>query len=177
MDSNKTTDRWSMISALGGTLLILVTVSFVAYQLERIENYAVKVYESGVLVELELESLEKELLAIESVLREADSVGESEQPVEVAGIAYERQQIEFFRQEAENYRDLIQAKKETLGSVERSKQGLLTDLLILFWASLFVLLVGIILAILGYLSWFQKLKVFPDRRRGPRADDLEAFRQ
>jgi hypothetical protein len=177
MDTNNNTDRWSMFSALGGTLLILMTLSFVVYQLDRIEAYAVKVYESGVLVGLELEGLQNELFALESVLREADEAGETDQPVEVAGIAYTPQQIEVFRQETENYRDLVRAKKETLASVDRSKQSLLTDLLILFWGSLFTLLVGIIMAILGYLSWFHKLKIFPDRRRGPRAEDLEVFRQ
>jgi hypothetical protein len=177
MNANNKIDRWSVFSALGGTLLILATLAFVAYQLERIEGYAVKVYESGVLVGLELEGLQNELLALESILREADKDGEAQSPVEVAGIAYEAQQIEFFRQEAENYRDMVRVKKETLGSVERSKQTLMTDLLLLFWGSLFVLLVAVIMSILGYLSWFQKLKIFPDRRHGPRTDDLEAFRQ
>jgi hypothetical protein len=177
MNSNKKIDRWSVFSALGGTVLILATLAFVAYQLERIEAYAVKVYESGVLVGLELEGLQNELLALDSILREADNQAESQGPVEVAGFAYEAQQIEFFRQEAENYRDMVRVKKETLDSVGRSKQTLMTDLLVLFWGSLFVLLVGVIMSILGYLSWFQKLKIFPDRRNGPRTEDLEVFRQ
>lgn len=175
MNENENNDRLSMISALSGTILIIVTLITIATQIQRITEYATEIYESGVLVKLELEGLQKEQLALESILREADSAAMTDSGVEVAGIFYSVAQIDRLRAELERYENLIIVKRETLAAITQSKRGLLIDLQILFWSGLFVLLVGIIMAVLGYLSWFHRLRVFRDRRAGPRKDDLQAF--
>jgi uncharacterized membrane protein YidH (DUF202 family) len=175
MKENDNNDRLSMVSALSGTLLIIVTLITIAAQIQRITEYAAEIYESGVLVQLELDGLQKEQLALESVLRAAESVATTESGVEVAGIFYTLAQIDRLRAEHERYENLIVVKRETLTAITQSKRGLLIDLQVLFWAGLFVLLVGIIMAVLGYLSWFHRLRIFRDRRAGPRKEDLQAF--
>lgn len=158
-----------------GTGLIIGIIVFVGYHLQGIEVQADRVYESGVMVELELDGLKTELLALESVVRAASTV--SDESVEVAGIQYTRDEIEHLQKEVENYKDMIMVKRDTLASVDLSKRSLLTDLQLLFWASLFFLLVGVIAAVLGFLSWFHKLRIFRDRRQGPRVDDLDVFKE
>jgi len=175
MENKRVVDIWSMVSALMGTGLIIGIVVFVGYQLQRIEAQADRVYESGVMVKLELDSLKTELLALESVVRTASTVPNG--VVEVAGIQYTRDEIDHLQKEAENYRDMIMVKRDTLASVDLSKHSLLLDLQILFWTSLFFLLVGVVAAVLGYLSWFHKLRIFRDRRQGPRVDDLDVFNE
>lgn len=174
METKRTTDIWSMMSAFFGTALIITTVIVVGLQLQRIQGQAERVYQSGVLIELELDGLETEILALESVVRVSEA---SDGEVEAAGIQYSQSEIEQLKKEVVNYRDMIKAKRETLQSIDLGKKSLLMDLLILFWASLLALLVGIIAAVLGYLSWFHKLRIFRDRRQGPRLDDLDVFEE
>lgn len=175
MERKRTTDTWSVISALGGTALIIGTIVFVGLHLQTIEHHADHIYKSGVLVELELDGLETELLALESVVRASE--GAETETVEVAEITYSRDEIRHLEKEVDNYKDLIKVKRETSDSVNLSKRSVLMDLQILFWASLFVLLIGVITAVLGYLSWFHKLHIFRDRRNGPRTDDLNVFKE
>lgn len=175
MENKRVVNIWSMVSALMGTGLIIGIIIFVGYQLQGIEVQADRVYESGVMVELELDGLKTELLALESVVRAAST--ESGESVEVAGIQYTRDEIEHLQKEVENYKDMIMVKRDTLASVDLSKRSLLMDLQLLFWASLFFLLVGVLAAVLGFLSWFHKLRIFRDRRQGPRVDDLEVFKE
>jgi len=175
MKKKPVVDIWSMVSALMGTGLIIGIILFVGYQLQRIEAQADRVYESGVMVKLELDGLKTELLALESVVRAASGV--SDESVEVAGIEYTPDEIEHLQKEVQNYRDMIMVKRDTLASVDLSKRSLMMDLQIMFWSSLFFLLVGVIAAVLGYLSWFHKLRIFRDRRQGPRVNDLEVFKE
>ncbi|RMG54836.1 MAG: hypothetical protein D6717_08975, partial [Gammaproteobacteria bacterium] len=71
MTEPQQTDRWSMISAILGTVLILGSLLFIWNQLQRIEARADRTYAQAVLVQLELDSLENEMLALEGVLRSA----------------------------------------------------------------------------------------------------------
>jgi hypothetical protein len=175
MKNKSAIDIWSIVGALMGTALIIGIIVFVGLQLQRMEAQADRLYQSGVIVELELDGLKTELLALESVMRAASA--DADGSVEVAGIEYTRNEVDYLQKELENYKDMIQVKRDTLTSVELSKQSLFMDVHILFWASVFFLLVGVVAAVLGYLSWFHKLRIFRDRRQGPRVDDLEVFRE
>ncbi|RMG54594.1 MAG: hypothetical protein D6717_09380, partial [Gammaproteobacteria bacterium] len=126
----------------------------------------------------ELDSLENEMLALEGVLRSArEQRARGAARVEVGGIQYNETEIRRLESELRGFADMIAVKRKTLDALNRSKASILLDLQILFWASLFVLLVGVIAAVLGYLSWFHKVRIFRDRRHGPRTEDLEAFRE
>jgi hypothetical protein len=81
------------------------------------------------------------------------------------------------KKEVVNYKDMIKVKRETADSVYLSKESVYIDLVILFWAGLAALLIGVISAALGYLSWFHKQRIFRDRRNGPRVEDHKAFNQ
>ncbi|HHJ12056.1 MAG TPA: hypothetical protein ENK00_02645 [Chromatiales bacterium] len=171
-------DRWSMISAVFGTLLVIGTLLLIWSQLQRIEARADRIYAQAVLVQLELDSLEKEMLALEGVLRAArEQRGKGAARIEVGGIRYSEDEIRRLESELRGFGDIIAVKRKTLAALNRSKASVLLDLQILFWGSLFSLLVGVIAAALGYLSWFHKVRIFRDRRHGPRAEDLQAFEE
>jgi hypothetical protein len=172
MEKKSNIDIWSIVIALMGTGLIVGIIIFVGYQLQRIEAQADRVYESGVMVKLELDGLKTELLALESVVRSANSESSEE-----TDIQYTSSELEHLKKEVGNYQDMIKVKRDTLASIDLSKHSILMDLQILFWTSLFLLVVGVIASVLGFLSWFHKLRIFRDRRNGPRTNDLDVFRE
>jgi len=175
MKQNGSNDIWSIISAIGGTTLAVGALIFMIFYLQALELRADHVYKSEAMVELELQGLERELLAIESVIRSSEET--PSEGVEVAGITYSQAEIQHLKKEVDNYKAMIKVKRETSDSVYLSKESLYIDIMILFWAGLAALLIGLVSAVLGYLSWFHKLRIFRDRRNGPRADDLNAFNQ
>jgi hypothetical protein len=175
MKQNGSKDIWSIIGATGGTILVVGAAIFMIFYMQALEGRADHVYKSEAMVELELQGLERELLAIESVIRISEET--QAEGVEVAGISYSQDEIQYLKKEVDNYKDMIKVKRETADSVYLSKKSLYIDIVILFWAGLAALLIGLISAVLGYLSWFHKLRIFRDRRNGPRAEDLKVFNQ
>jgi hypothetical protein len=175
MKQNGSKDIWSIISAIGGSILVIGVVIFMVFYMQALELRADHVYKSEAMVELELQGLEREMLAIESVIRASEEA--QAEGVEVAGIIYSQGEIQHLKNEVMNYKDMIKVKRETADSVYLSKESVYIDLVILFWVGLAALLIGLISAVLGYLSWFHKLRIFRDRRNGPRADDLKVFNQ
>lgn len=175
MKQNGSNEIWSITSAIVGTALVVGAIISMIFYLQDLEVRADHVYKSEAMVELELQGLERELLAIESVIRTSEETQSG--GVEVAGISYSQAEIRHLKNEADNYKAIIKVKRETSDSVHFSKESLYIDLMILFWAGLVALLIGLISAVLGYLSWFHKLRIFRDRRNGPRVDDLKVFNQ
>ena len=158
--------RFYKICAIVGTLLILVTVSYAWMRIQQFEHNVFVVFEKMVTEQLEADSLKDELRHIDKVLNKV-----AEKPnatVVVDGIEYSSYQIERLRIDRSNLSSYFQEKNLALAQSSIVKKHIMNEVRILFMVSLAFLVVGTLLAALGYLGWYYRVEMFEERRRSPR---------
>lgn len=158
--------RFFRISAILGTLIIIVTVSYAWMRIQKFEQNVYIVFEKMVTENLETESLKDELQHIEKVLKVA-----ADKPagnVEVDGVEYTSYEIERLRNDRQHIVGFVQEKTASLAQSTAVKKHIMNEVRILFVVSLMVLVVGTLLAVLGYLGWYYRVEMFEERRRQAR---------
>lgn len=154
------------LCALLGTLIIVVDVSYAWHRIQSFEHSVITIFESTVTSQMELNGLQQELAHIEKVLNLAQ-VNKTDN-TEVEGIEYSPYEIERLKNDQGNIKLYIQEKQLDLLSSNGQKKYIMNEIRVLFLASLVFLVVGTLMAALGYLAWYFKIELFADRRSTPR---------
>lgn len=159
--------RFYRISALLGTLIILMDVGIMMMRIQDFESNVSEVFESRVLVKMELDSIEQELEHVNKVLEQGKTDGDSE-TAEVEGVVYTSYEVERLRNEQKNLELFVREKQLYLDSLDRQKKFIMNEVRILFMIALIFLVIGTLFAAFGYLAWYFKVELFEDRRKKPR---------
>jgi hypothetical protein len=161
-----TTNRLFKICAISGTLIILVTVSYAWMRIQQFEQNVVLVFEKMVTENLEAESLKDELQHVDKVLRMARD--KSADSIVVDGVEYSSYEIERLRNDSENMMGYMKEKNLALAQSAVTKKHIMNEVRFLFVLSLAFLVVGTLLAAMGYLGWYYRVEMFEERRRQSR---------
>ena len=161
-----TTMRFFKICAIAGTIIILATVSYAWMRIQQFEQNVVIVFEKMVTENLEAESLKDELQHVEKVLRM--STDKSADSVVVDGVEYSSYEIERLRNDRDNMMGYMKEKNLALAQSSVAKKHIMNEVRILFVSSLALLVVGTLLAAMGYLGWYYRVEMFEERRRQSR---------
>ena len=158
--------RFYKVCAIVGTLLILVTVTYAWMRIQQFEQNVFVVFEKMVTESLEVDSLKNELRHIDKVLNKvADKTSDA---VEVDGVEYTSYQIERLRIDRVNLMGYFQEKNLALAQSAVVKKHIMNEVRVLFMVSLAFLVVGTLLAALGYLGWYYRVEMFEERRHQSR---------
>lgn len=162
--------RFYKICAIVGTLLIIITVAYAWMRIQQFEHNVFVVFEKMVTESLEVDSLKDELRHIDKVLNKTagKTADKSSDIVEVDGVEYSSYQIERLRIDRVNLLGYFQEKSLALAQSAAVKRHIMNEVRILFMASLACLVVGTLLAALGYLGWYYRVEMFEERRHQPR---------
>ena len=152
------------LGVLIGIVLIGLTVYWVSLELDEFEVRAGVVYEMAIMTSLELDSLNKEMLALEAAIEGTTPAGEEQ------AIDYSKEEIARLMLDLNNIRAQLEESTARLVSVTETKRALFRALAITFGGALASLLLGVLLLILGLIGWRFRIKIFEDRRRAPRAE-------
>ena len=158
--------RFYKICAVVGTLIILVTVTYAWMRIQQFEQNVFVVFEKMVTENLEVDSLKDELRHIDKVLNKV--ADKSSATVEVDGVEYTSYQIERLRIDRVNLMGYFKEKNLALAQSTVVKKHIMNEVRVLFMVSLAFLVVGTLLAALGYLGWYYRVEMFEERRKSPR---------
>jgi hypothetical protein len=158
--------RFYKTCAITGTIIILVTVSYSWMRIQQFEHNVAAVFEKLVIENLEADSLKDELRHIDMVLNKAGA--NTTTGVEVDGIEYAGYEITRLRSDRENILRYFNERKKALTQSTNSKKHIMHEVRVLFIASLVFLIVGTLLAALGYLGWYYRIEMFEERRHQTR---------
>lgn len=155
--------RFYKICAVVGTLIILVTVTYAWMRIQQFEQNVFVIFEKMATESLEVDSLKDELRHIDKVLNKvADKTSAT---VEVDGVEYSSYQIERLRIDRVNLMGYFQEKNLALAQSSLVKKHIMNEVRVLFMVSLAFLVVGTLLAALGYLGWYYRVEMFEERRQ------------
>jgi hypothetical protein len=110
--------------------------------------------------------LKDELQHIEKVLKMA--ADKTAANIEVDGVEYTSYEIERLRNDREHMLAFVKEKTESLAKSSVVKKHVMNEVRVLFVVSLAFLVVGTLLAVLGYLGWYYRIEMFEERRRQAR---------
>lgn len=158
--------RFYKICAIVGTLLIILTVAYAWMRIQQFEQNVSVVFEKMVMEKLEADSLKDELRHIDKVLGKISD--KSNATVEVDGVEYSSYQIERLRIDQVNLQGYFQEKNQALAQSSIVKKHIMNEVRILFMMSLAFLVIGTLLAALGFLGWYYRVEMFEERRHKPR---------
>lgn len=158
--------RFYKVCAIVGTLLIIITVAYAWMRIQQFEHNVFVVFEKMVTESLEVDSLKDELRHIDKVLNK--TADKSSASVDVDGVEYSSYQIERLRIDRVNILGYFQEKNLALAQSSAVKKHIMNEVRILFMVSLASLVVGTLLAALGYLGWYYRVEMFEERRHQPR---------
>lgn len=158
--------RFYKVCAIVGTLLIIITVAYAWMRIQQFEHNVFVVFEKMVTESLEVDSLKDELRHIDKVLNK--TAGKTSASVDVDGVEYSSYQIERLRIDRVNILGYFQEKNLALAQSSAVKRHIMNEVRILFMVSLASLVVGTLLAALGYLGWYYRVEMFEERRHQPR---------
>ncbi len=158
--------RFYKICAIVGTLLIILTVAYAWMRIQQFEQNVTVVFEKMVTEKLEADSLKDELRHIDKVLGKISD--KSNDTVEVDGVEYSSYQIERLRIDQVNLQGYYQEKNQALAQSSIVKKHIMNEVRILFMMSLAFLVIGTLLAALGFLGWYYRVEMFEERRHRPR---------
>ena len=159
--------RFYKICAIVGTLLIILTVAYAWMRIQQFEQNVSVVFEKMVTEKLEADSLKDELRHIDKVLDKTSD--KSNAAVEVDGVEYSSYQIERLRIDRVNLQGYFQEKNMALAQSSIVKKHIMNEVRILFMMSLAFLVIGTLLAALGFLGWYYRVEMFEERRHKPRS--------
>lgn len=155
--------RFYKICAIVGTLLIIITVAYAWMRIQQFEQSVFVVFEKMVTEQLEVDSLKDELKHIDKVLNK--TTDKPNATVVVDGVEYSSYQIERLRIDRVNLQGYYQEKNLALAQSSIIKKHIMNEVRILFMVSLGFLVVGTLLAALGYLGWYYRVELFEERRQ------------
>lgn len=158
--------RFYKTCAITGTLIIIFTVAYSWMRIQQFEYNVAAVFEKLIIESLEVDSLKDELGHIDKVLKKA-----GENPavsVEVDGVEYPGYEITRLRNDHKNILRYFQERKKSLAESNNSKKHIMNEVRVLFVTSLVFLIVGTLLAALGYLGWYYRIEMFEERRHQTR---------
>ena len=160
--------RLYKISALLGTLIIILAVSFSWMRIQLFEKSVSTVFEQIVTTKFEVEGLKQELAHIEKVLNAVGQLADKKEDVVVDEIPYSKYEIERLQNDKANIQMYIKEKELDLLGSDGAKIHVVNEVRILFIVVLVMLVFGTLLAAFGYLGWYFKVELFEDRRRKAR---------
>lgn len=158
--------RFYKTCAITGSLVILITVVYGWMRIQQFEQNVFVVFEELVTENLEAESLKNELQHIDKVLRMV--ADKSADKVEMDTVAYTSYEIERLRNDRDNLMRYMQEKNLAVAQLSFAKIHVMNEVRVLFVVSLAFLVVGTLLAALGYLGWYYRIEMFEERRHQAR---------
>ena len=158
--------RFYKTCAIVGTLIIVITVAYSWMRIQQFEYNVATIFEKLVIETLEADSLKDELRHIDKVLNKAGP--NSAVNVVVDEVEYPVYEITRLRSDRENILRYFQERKKSLEKSNSSKKHIMNEVRVLFISSLAFLVVGTVLAALGYLGWYYRIEMFEERRHHTR---------
>ncbi len=157
--------RFYKISALLGTVFIVATVSFAWIQIQKFENSVNDIFENIVITQLEVDGLKLELEHINKALALGSHTDDKESVATVDKVPYTDYEIQHLENEKNSILLHIKEKELELAGSSGMKKHVMNEVRFVFVMAFSGLLVGTLMAVLGYLGWYFKLEFFEDRRR------------
>lgn len=154
--------RFYKTCALSGTLVIIITVAYAWMRIQQFEQNVAQVFEKMAIENLETNSLKDELRHIDTVLDKAAKNPATD--VNVDGVEYSGYEVTRLRSDRQNILGYFQEKKLALTQSTYTKKHIMNEVRVLFVGALAFLVVGTLLAGLGYLGWYYKVEMFEERR-------------
>lgn len=156
--------RFYKISAVAGTLLVIVVLALSWIRVQQFERTVLDVFEKLAVDNLEAEALHDEMRHIDKVLKQVDASKDSKADIIVDGIQYTDYEIERLRYEKNNILLYMREKDLDIASTASAKDHVMVEVRILFLLSLVLLLIGTLLATFGFVGWYFRLELFEERR-------------
>lgn len=159
--------RFYKTCAFAGTLIIIITVVYGWMRIQQFEKNVFVVFEQLVTENLEAESLKDELQHIDKVLRMTADKSSADK-VETDAVEYSSYEIERLRNDRDNLLLYMKEKNLAVAQSTLTKKHIMNEVRVLFVVSLGFLVVGTLLAALGYLGWYYRIEMFEERRHHTR---------
>lgn len=157
--------RFYKICALLGTLFIVATVSFTWIQIQKFENSINDIFENIVMTQLEVDGLKLELEHINKALALGSHTDDEESEKAVDKVPYTDYEIQHLQNEKDSILLHIKEKELVLVGSSGMKKHVMNEVRFVFVIAFSGLLVGTLMAVLGYIGWYFKLEFFEDRRK------------
>lgn len=151
------------LCALAGLALVALTPYLAWQTLSDYEQRAVEVFKHGILTELDLQSLYRQMQALEQSIR----LGRAPDSKEKTG-RYSRTQMNTLQREIDILRGEVDNTAQELQQVNTAQQRLVDAVKRTLIIALIALSMGLMLAVLGFMAWYFHIRIFEDRRRTPR---------
>ena len=156
------------IAVIGATMMVS-TIWMANDKISDFETNASRIFRMMAIVNIELETLETESSNMELSLQDLE--------VQASGtlIQNEKESLNNSLQQLQSqmsslYQD-IEEKKELASAMQVLKSETLSNITVLFWMTLGMFSLGILLFIVGSFALATRLEVFQDRRKKPREKD------
>ena len=149
---------------LAGVVIIALTLFWAQGRLQSFEHQLSELVEETLVASSELRSMEQRARYLEMAAAEAKAQEEDEKES-----TYELQKL---RDEAEQIRAQNEEASRHFDELVSERKRLSPQFQIGYWGSLLSLLVGTILATVGLVFWYFRIKLVKDRRDHPRTEDV-----
>jgi uncharacterized protein YacL (UPF0231 family) len=163
--------RYYKILAIVGTLLVVLVLALSWIRVQKFEHTVLDVFEKMAVDNLEAESLKEDLQHIDKVLQQVDQQKGGNIEVTVDGIQYTSYEVERLRAEKNNILLYMREKDLDIATSSGARDHVMTEIRILFMLSLVLLMLGTLMATIGYIGWYFRLELFEDRRKRARGDE------
>lgn len=154
------------VCAILGTLVVVITPYLGWQQVLSFEDKATAVFEARILTSLDLKNLKSQFNSIKSVLE-----SDARDPTDPDAPEYTPAQMQHLLDESETLNKRIEDTLARLKALDHNKSGLVADIKLLFASTLILTVIGMVVAIFGFIGWVFHLRIFEERRRAPRSED------
>jgi hypothetical protein len=154
-----------------GLLMLLLAVFFMSREWAGFEKRAGVVYEVMTLSAIEVDSLNRELGALQRVI-EGQSPGPGTGEYAVEGeVEYSEAEVAQLILEIGNLQQQLAARAQRYAEAQATRDALFSRLLVSIALTCLALSAAVLMLIIGGLGWHYRIKIFEDRRRQPRESE------